>query len=213
MSTVGMQREGSSPAFTKRMALEACALAQGQRPLKRLADIGCGRGELAARLSQHGYEIVMADSYRPPALPPGATFVETNLNQPWPIPDNSTDMAFALEVIEHVENPRHFVREIARIVVPGGWGFISTPNNHSWMSKLTFLTKGEHRLFQNPSYPGHITALLECDFRRILVECDLRVTRFFYSDEDTLPILNWPIRLKGRAFSVSWGVLFEKSDA
>lgn len=206
-----MQEEGSSPGFTKHMALAAYAYVQQQRHFpKRLADIGCGRGELAALLSPYGQEIVMADSYRPPVLPPSATFVETDLNRPWPIPDHSVDLAFALEVIEHVENPRHFVRELTRILCPGGWGFISTPNNHSWMSKLTFLTRGEHRLFQDPSYPGHITALLECDFRRIFAECGVQVLRYFYSDEDTLPVLHWPIRLKGRAFSVCWGILFRK---
>ena len=205
-----MQEEGSSPSFTKRMALEAYAYVQEHAVPKRLADIGCGRGELASLLSQHGHEIVMADSYRPRLLPPRATFVETNLNESWPIPDASIDFAFALEVIEHVENPRQFMREISRILVPGGYGFVSTPNNHSWMSKLTFLIRGEHRLFQAPSYPGHITALLKCDFMRIFQECGLQLVRCYYSNEDTLPILHYTVRLPGRAFSLSWGLLFRR---
>ena len=120
------------------------------------------------------------------------------------------DMAFAVEVIEHVENPRHFLREFTRIIKPGGFGYLSTPNNHSLMSKITFMLKGEHRLFQELCYPAHITALMECDFLRMFAECNLRLVRKFYSNEDTVPLLHWKFRLPGRYFSVTWGLLFEK---
>ena len=212
MQVIGIQEEGSSPAFTKRMALEAYAIARQRRPLTRLADLGCGRGELSLQLSELSPDLVMMDSYRPPTLPPGASFVQADLNGDWPIESASVDMAFAVEVIEHVENPRHFLREFARILKPGGFGYVSTPNNHSWLSKLTFLLKGEHRFFQDLSYPGHITPLLECDCLRMLAECNLRLVRFLYSDEDSLPLVHWRSRLPGKHFSMTWGWLFEKPE-
>ena len=213
MQTIGIQEEGSSPAFTKRMALEAYECDNQRRPMTRLADIGCGRGELSALLGQRSQDVMMMDSYRPPTLPPGASFVQADLNGNWPIESGSIDMAFAVEVIEHVENPRHFMREFARILKPGGFGYVSTPNNHSLLSKLTMLLKGEHRFFQGLSYPGHITPLLECDCQRILAERKLRLIRFFYSNEDTLPLVPLRVRLPGKLFSMTWGWLFEKPAA
>ena len=79
--------------------------------------------------------------------------VQADLNSDWPIPTHYVDFGFALEVIEHVENPRHFFRQMKRITKPGGHIFITTPNNHSLSSKLTFLLRGQHRYFQEASYP------------------------------------------------------------
>lgn len=193
--------------------MEAKLAASGQRRIPITADIGAGSGELSKMLAQFSDSLFMLDFYRPAASPAErTTFVQTDLNTNWPIPDNLVDFGFALEVIEHVENPRHFMRQFARILKPGAFGFLTTPNNHSWASKLTFLLKGEHRRFQNPSYPAHLTPLLQCDLERILSEAGLMRLRWFYSNCDTLPRLHWSIRLPGKAFSDSIGVLFKKPN-
>jgi SAM-dependent methyltransferase len=212
-TTFGYFQEGWSPAYTKRMALEAKLAAVGQRRIPIAADIGAGSGEFSRTLTQCSGSVLMLDFYRPVGEPPErTTFVQTDLNASWPLPDDSVDFGFALEVIEHVENPRHFMRQFARILKPGGFGFLTTPNNHSWASKLTFLLKGEHRRFQGPSYPAHLTPLLQCDLERILAEVRLLRLCWSYSNCDTLPRLHWNIRLPGKAFSDSMGILFQKPN-
>lgn len=46
-------------------------------------------------------------------------------------PDEYFDYAVAGEVIEHLENPKQFITELARIVKPGGVLAISTPLNEA----------------------------------------------------------------------------------
>lgn len=42
--------------------------------------------------------------------------------------DGSFDGAVAVEVIEHVPDDRTFVEQMARVVRPGGWVYLTTPN-------------------------------------------------------------------------------------
>jgi SAM-dependent methyltransferase len=154
----------------------------------------------------------MVDYCPPPEPIAGCRFLRANLNESWPTQDGEFEFVFAIEVIEHVENPRHFMRELCRSLRPGGYGFVSTPNNHSLASVLTFLCRGQHRRFQAPSYPAHLTPMLRCDLDRILSECSLQPLKWFYSNEDTLPLLHWTIRLPGLWFSDSCGVLFRREE-
>ena len=85
--------------------------------------------------------------------------------------DGVAEVVVGVETIEHLENPRAFARELNRLCRPGGWIIITTPNQLSFLSKLTLLLKNEFNAFQASSYPAHITALLEVDLRRIATEC------------------------------------------
>lgn len=207
---LGRQERGGSHREIKEMALRAIKAAVGSHVIPVAVDVGAGAGEFATCLSRLAAKVVMLDWYTPETIPPNAEFRKCDLNDAWPLPEEAADYVCALEVIEHVENPRHFVRQMARATRPSGWGYLSTPNNHSWTSKLTFVLKGQHRLFQASSYPAHITPLLRCDLLRILAECQLIPLQWFYSNRDTVPRVHWPIRLRGRAFSDSLGLLFQK---
>jgi 2-polyprenyl-3-methyl-5-hydroxy-6-metoxy-1,4-benzoquinol methylase len=207
---VGIQVNGMSPTFIKRMALEAVKAA-GTSSLNDVADIGGGWGELSLALSPISKAIHLVDFSPPSAssLPPNIVPLHGDLNKQWPLDTQSIDFSFSTEVIEHIENPRHFMRELVRITRPGGFIFITTPNNHSLISKLVFLLRGEHRYFQDASYPAHITPLLCCDIKRMGAEVGLSFKSWFWSGEDKLPCLGWRIPLGGPMFSMSVGALFQ----
>jgi len=210
MQTIGKQTLGRSNDAIYGMALRALAVAPMHSGVA--VDVGAGAGNFTRILAER-FEYVHALDACPPAdLPANAVFHETDLNSPWPLADGAADLLLALEVVEHLENPRHFFREITRVLRPGGCGFVSTPNNHSLSSLLTFLSKGQHRAFQAPSYPAHITPVLKIDLERMLGENDLHLLGFFYSNHDTLPLLHTEIRFGGPLFSFNFGVLFQKPD-
>jgi hypothetical protein len=94
-------------------------------------------------------------------------------------------------VIEHLENPRAFMRELARITRPGGWIAVTTPNQLSALSLLTLIAKGRFSAFQERDYPAHRTALLEIDLRRIAGECGLEQVEVAYSCHGRLPLSSW----------------------
>jgi 2-polyprenyl-3-methyl-5-hydroxy-6-metoxy-1,4-benzoquinol methylase len=206
---VGKQTEGQSSSTIKDMAMRALA-SLGEKRFDIMADIGAGRGELTDRIAPHANKILMLDDYEEANRPKNADFVKADLNDFWNVPDNSVDVVFSLEVIEHIENPRHFMREIKRIMKPGGYGFVSTPNNLNFFSRLNFFLKHEHRFFKDFSYPAHISVLTTIDFRRILNENGLEFVDFYYNYADTMPITEWNLRFKSEAFSSTVGVLFRK---
>lgn len=45
----------------------------------------------------------------------------------WPIEDESIDLILSDHVLEHVEDPEPFIREIHRVLKPGGWICARTP--------------------------------------------------------------------------------------
>lgn len=157
-----------------------------------LADVGCGTGDLARAIGGRFASVVGVDAVRYPGLPETVAFLEADLDGPrLPIDDASVDVAAAVEVIEHLENPRAFVRELARITRPGGWIAVTTPNQLSALSLLTLLVKGRFSAFQERDYPAHRTALLEIDLRRIAAECGLEDVQIAYSRRGRLPLTRW----------------------
>jgi 2-polyprenyl-3-methyl-5-hydroxy-6-metoxy-1,4-benzoquinol methylase len=171
-----------------------------------LLDVGCGAGALWEAVGGDFDRYLGADVVRYERFPPEGTFLEVDLEAgrvPWP--DASADVVAAVETIEHLENPRAFVRELARLARPGGLIVVTTPNQLSLLSKLTLLLKGQFNAFQEAPglYPAHRTALLEVDLLRIARECGLVDPTIRYTDSGRIPFTprHWPWPLRGRAFS------------
>ncbi len=57
-----------------------------------------------------------------------------------PFDDSRFDAIFYHHVIEHVDNPPLSLIELTRVLKPGGWLFIGTPNRHRFISSI-----GAHR--------------------------------------------------------------------
>lgn len=153
-----------------------------------VADVGCGSGALWSALNGRFSACIGLDAARYDGLPPDVDFRAIDLDaERLPLEDASVDAAVAVEVIEHLENPRAFARELARIVRPGGWVVISTPNQLSLLSLLTLAAKGRFSAFQDAEYPAHLTALLEVDLRRILGEAGLHDIRVAYTKRGRIP--------------------------
>jgi SAM-dependent methyltransferase len=145
-------------------------------------DLGCGNGELRNAIGERFGRDVGLDAVRYNGFPETCSFVEADLNSvPYPVESKFVDAVFAVETIEHLENPRALLREMARIAKPGGWIIVTTPNQLSALSLLTLLFKRRFSAFQDAHYPAHITALLESDFFRIGNELGLNEQRIEYS--------------------------------
>jgi 2-polyprenyl-3-methyl-5-hydroxy-6-metoxy-1,4-benzoquinol methylase len=163
-----------------------------------LVDVGCGSGGLWPHVRASFARYVGVDVLRYDGFPPEGEFHALDLDSgEVPLPDGVADVAAGVETIEHLENPRAFVRLLARLAKPGGWVVVTTPNQHSLLSKGTFLLRGEHAHFQDASYPAHITALLQADLRRMAAECGLVDIAIEYSGAGRIPgtSRHWPAAL------------------
>lgn len=153
-----------------------------------LVDVGCGAGDLWGVVAATFDRYVGIDAVRYDGFPAGAEFVRHDLDTGRAaLPDGLGDVVVAVETVEHLENPRAFVRELVRLTKPGGWVVVTTPNQLSLLSLLTLVAFGEFNAFRAGSYPAHRTALLEIDLRRITAECGLTAVRVAYSGSGRVP--------------------------
>lgn len=188
-------------------AMVARALEERRVGVGVFYDVGCGAGDLWPHVGGRFRRYVGVDAVRYEALRREVEFERADLDSlPTPLPAESADVVASVETIEHLENPRAFVRELVRLAKPGGWVVVTTPNQLSLLSLLTLVFKGRFNQFQEADYPAHLTALLEVDLRRIAAECGLEDVAVEYSREGRIVLTprHYPralARLSPRAFS------------
>jgi 2-polyprenyl-3-methyl-5-hydroxy-6-metoxy-1,4-benzoquinol methylase len=163
-----------------------------RRACGTIADIGCGAGDLLQATGSAFDHYLAIDAVRYDGLPAGVPFFAADLDRdPLPLDTASVDVAAAVEVVEHLENPRAFIRELSRVTKPGGWVVVSTPNQVSALSLLTLAVKGQFSSFQESEYPAHRTALLPVDLQRIAGECGLEDVMIAFTRWGRLPLSPW----------------------
>src|SRR5581483_6236585 len=109
-------------------------------PGTRVLEVGCGTAALAAAFAARGADVVASDvSLRWLALAQkrlsesagGHVELVACAAEALPFPDEIFDVVAASDVIEHVEDPRRFLADAARVLRPGGVLFLATPNRYS----------------------------------------------------------------------------------
>ncbi|MCX6907869.1 MAG: class I SAM-dependent methyltransferase [Verrucomicrobia bacterium] len=109
-----------------------------------LLDVGCGDGGFLQIIRQllpgcrvAGLETSEAASAI--AVKRGLDVRRQDLeNSEWP-PPNSFQMCFAGEVIEHLFSPDDFLAEVFRVLEPGGYLLLTTPNLAAWFNRVSLL--------------------------------------------------------------------------
>lgn len=107
------------------------------RPGASLLDLGCGDGgwtmKVAASVeAQRVLGVEFIDELARAAGRAGVEVVAGDLGEPLPIEDGSVDVVHSNQVIEHLPKTDAFMREIARVLKPGGYAVVSTNNLSSW---------------------------------------------------------------------------------
>jgi 2-polyprenyl-3-methyl-5-hydroxy-6-metoxy-1,4-benzoquinol methylase len=125
----------------QRAVLERAATL-GLPPGARILDTPCGSGALAAALAERGFAAVGADLDTEAEATLGPAFSQVNLNESLPWREQTFDAVFSTEGIEHLENHFSFLREICRILKPGGVLLLTTPNITALRSRVRFFGSG-----------------------------------------------------------------------
>jgi SAM-dependent methyltransferase len=95
----------------------------------RVLDAGCGTGFTVQRLREHGYEAVGVEpsaGMREQAIAnnPGVRILDGDIEH-LPLPDSELDAVVCIEVLRYLKDPSTALRELARVLKPGGTAFIT----------------------------------------------------------------------------------------
>jgi 2-polyprenyl-6-hydroxyphenyl methylase/3-demethylubiquinone-9 3-methyltransferase len=109
---------------------------------KSALDVGCGAGLLAEPLARLGAEVTAIDASEDLVGAARAHAEARGLEIDYrhgAVEDlgGSFDLVTSLEVVEHVADPRAFVRSLGARLAPGGLLVMSTPNRTAWSRLLT----------------------------------------------------------------------------
>lgn len=123
-----VSREASDNFVFQRSLLAYHAAAE--RVAGDVLEIGTGTGYGIEVVAPHAARFVTIDKHAPTSAPtqvPGAEFRQAMV-PPLPFADEEFDCVISFQVIEHIEKDREFVREIHRVLRPGGRFIVTTPN-------------------------------------------------------------------------------------
>jgi cyclopropane fatty-acyl-phospholipid synthase-like methyltransferase len=126
-------------------------------------DIAAGSGAFTRRLMDMGISPVANDVDPSRWRVPQIDLMNVDLNGAFAeaFAGRGIDAIAAIEVIEHLENPREFLRQCRAIIPAGGFMFVTTPNVTSAASRAMFLRSGRTVFFARGGDCGgdHITFL------------------------------------------------------
>jgi SAM-dependent methyltransferase len=91
---------------------------QGLVPAVRLLDLGSADRAFVDVCNRHGLEAQGID------ISDGVNFE----HDAFPLPGESVDVVTAIALIEHLHSPANMLRETLRVLRPGGWFILVTPN-------------------------------------------------------------------------------------
>lgn len=146
-------------------------------PGARLLDMAAGTGAMCLRMQDLGFTVSATDYVAENFKLPGVPFIQADLNQSFSQAyPQRFEAIISAEIIEHLENPRHFARECFKLLEPGGRMILTTPNVDSPYSKAAFIRGGTFLWFSEADYKGHghITPITQWQLKKSFGEAGFK---------------------------------------
>jgi 2-polyprenyl-3-methyl-5-hydroxy-6-metoxy-1,4-benzoquinol methylase len=174
----------------------------------RAADLGSGPGAIAARLHSFGCDVLAVDRTAA-GFEAGLPHVELDFDQndfASGLGPGLFDLITAVEVIEHIESPIGFLRNVGRLLTPRGVAVITTPNVDSLPARAKFMLTGKIRTMDEFSEPTHISPIFWDLLRRqFLSRAALRLREHLVFPPNGYQLsrkpIAWTFRIVAAAFS------------
>ncbi len=117
------------------------------RPEMVVLDVGCGRGNAAERFERNPWEkcrLLKGRCQRVIGIDVSPAGQDNSLidefrrieGDGWPVETASIDLLISDAVLEHVEKPDEFFAECNRVLKPGGYLCLRTPNRWSYVAMI-----------------------------------------------------------------------------
>lgn len=134
-------------------------------------DVGCGNGWLLAAFQSHGWSAEGVDfsSWAEPfARRHGYTLHQTTLERAG-LPENRFDVVTSTSTLEHIARPYEHVREILRVLKPGGRAYVAGMPNYGSLAVRLGLSAFAHNL-----PPRHVNYFTRASLQNLLAMPGIR---------------------------------------
>ena len=172
------------------------------RPIAKVVDVGCYPGTLLRLLRDRHPQIRLyglglgMEQIKERIEDARTQLLEVNLDPDvhfdaydsttvtWSIEDESVDIVFSTEVIEHLYNPYNMMEQIARILKPGGLLYLTTDNVANFGAILHILRGGSPNgllsistTVQKPKdfWRGHVRIYSQNELQEICTNVGLKI--------------------------------------
>ena len=168
MTTLSPLAERTVPGLHATLAARVQRLVSRDAPI---LDIGCGTGAWLSRLAGLGFTGLQGTDLDTEQF--GLSGIPVHRNDldsaTWSVDAGRFELATAIEVIEHLQNPGNFLRNARQCLAPRGYLVLTTPNVHSLHARLRFLLTGDMKQFGRIGDPTHLTPVLDSMLQRLAV--------------------------------------------
>ncbi|HXC79105.1 MAG TPA: class I SAM-dependent methyltransferase [Candidatus Acidoferrum sp.] len=161
----------------------------------KVLDVGCGAGAVAkaVKTARPDLEVYGCDLSRSAlsiaSASPSAVDLRLATGERLPFADGEFDFVWIFDVLEHVESPEQVLREVARVLRPGGGFHIVLPLEGQPWTLYRLIGCGT-RWTAKVRHCGHTQIFSADRFRAVASACNLQVTRSRWSYHILLQVLD-----------------------
>lgn len=137
----------------KTEALLHVVKAQWTKPIKSILVVGCGTGEEAGFIARRlgadtvGIDIGQEFAFDRVKSEPAKLYVMDAREMAFP--DGSFDFVYSFHALEHIPQPKRALREMSRVLKPGGLYVIGTPNSSRLIGYIGSTTSAWNKIKWN----------------------------------------------------------------
>ncbi|WP_299755816.1 class I SAM-dependent methyltransferase [uncultured Pontibacter sp.] len=165
----------------------------------KILDIPSGAGAFTQRLKDHGYKNILSVDVVNGLQIEHDQFMQGDMTKPLPMAENSVDVVVCIDGIEHISKQFDFTKEVHRILKPGGYFIVSTPNISSYHSRFRWLLTGHHNKCktpldeQQPNPSHHIAMVSYPEMRYLLHSSNFRIDKIMTNQVKPVSWLYLPL--------------------
>jgi ubiquinone/menaquinone biosynthesis C-methylase UbiE len=172
--TVAEQWDNMREGFFSENVRDKAFDAAGLQPGELAADIGAGTGFITEGLLDNGLSVIAVDQSAAMLNKlklkfPSSDQIDCRVGEAkkLPIEDNSVDYVFANMYLHHVENPLKAIKEMKRILKPGGKLVITDVDEH----EFEFLKTEQHDRWMGFDREDIKRWFIEAGLKNVFVDC------------------------------------------